>query len=86
MLLPDHTDDFLWFYQNLRAQEAAQAEAEDKEDLEIAVETGGRNTPMISAALSSIYTNLAVKRFVKAKPGNSSHSVLWALWEQCSEY
>lgn len=41
----NHTDDFLWLFQNLRAQEAAQAEAEDKEDLEIAVETGGRNNP-----------------------------------------
>lgn len=30
--------------ENLRAQEAAQAEAEDKEDLEIAVETGGSRT------------------------------------------
>lgn len=40
-----HTDNLLWLYQNLRAQEAAQAEAEDKEDLEIAVETGGRNNP-----------------------------------------
>lgn len=39
-----HTDNLLWLYQNLRAQEAAQAEAEDKEDLEIAVETGGRDT------------------------------------------
>lgn len=40
---PTPTNHFLWLSQNLRAQEAAQAEAEDKEDLEIAVETGGRN-------------------------------------------
>lgn len=45
----NHTDDFFGLFQNLRAQEAAQAEAEDKEDLEIAVETGGRNTPAASA-------------------------------------
>lgn len=32
---------FAWFFQNLRAQEAAQAEAEDREDLEIAAEVAG---------------------------------------------
>lgn len=51
MLHANHTDDSVWLHQNLRAQEAAQAEAEDKEDLEIAVETGGRNTTAAAAAV-----------------------------------
>lgn len=53
-----HTDNLLWLYQNLRAQEAAQAEAEDKEDLEIAVETGGRNTAAAAATINVCISEL----------------------------
>lgn len=38
------------FFQNLRAQEAAQAEAEDREDLEIAVEVAGTKLHQTSLA------------------------------------
>lgn len=41
---------FFFFFQNLRAQEAAQAEAEDREDLEIAAEAAGIHLHQTSQA------------------------------------